>query len=60
MQKENEVEVSIIDSADELVRFGVSMPGSLAREFEAWRTKHGYPSRSPASRWTEAAYPIRQ
>jgi len=36
--------------AEELVRFGISMPASLVRELDVWRRKHGYGSRSEAVR----------
>lgn len=38
------------ESSEELIRFGVSMPAALVHELDAWRTKHGYPSRSEAVR----------
>ncbi|HLK59241.1 MAG TPA: nickel-responsive transcriptional regulator NikR [Chthonomonadaceae bacterium] len=41
---------STSEQNEELIRFGVSMPASLVRELDAWRTKHGYASRSEAMR----------
>jgi CopG family transcriptional regulator, nickel-responsive regulator len=41
---------SIGENSEELIRFGVSMPAALVRELDAWRTKHGYASRSEAVR----------
>jgi CopG family transcriptional regulator, nickel-responsive regulator len=38
------------DGADELIRFGVSMPAGLARDLDRWRTERGYPNRSEAVR----------
>ena len=35
---------------EELVRFGVSMPASIAASLDAWRVQKGYPSRSEAVR----------
>ena len=37
-------------NSDEMVRFSVSMPASLARELDLWRQTHGYASRSEAVR----------
>ncbi len=38
------------EETDEMVRFSVSMPASLARELDEWRDKNGYSSRSEAVR----------
>lgn len=37
-------------TSEDLVRFGLSMPANLVRELDAWRTTHGYASRSEAVR----------
>jgi len=36
--------------SEDLVRFGVSMPASIAASLDAWRIKNGYASRSEAVR----------
>ena len=38
------------ETDEEVVRFGISMPAGLVRELDAWRTQHGYASRSEAVR----------
>lgn len=38
------------EEAECLVRFGVSMPGGLVRDLDAWRTRRGYANRSEAVR----------
>lgn len=41
---------TVSTAAEELVRFGVSMPASIAASLDAWRIKNGYASRSEAVR----------
>lgn len=38
------------DELDELIRFGVSMPATLARDLDRWRIQRGYSNRSEAVR----------
>ena len=38
------------ETTEDIVRFGVSMPASIAASLDAWRIKNGYPSRSEAVR----------
>jgi CopG family nickel-responsive transcriptional regulator len=50
MKDEHSGSGSQLEPAEEIVRFGVSMPASIAASLDAWRTKNGYPSRSEAVR----------
>ena len=50
MRHEHEEPPLPADANDEIVRFGISMPANLVRELDAWRTQHGYASRSEAVR----------
>ena len=50
MQNERDGHEPKSESIEELVRFGVSMPASIAASLDSWRVKNGYPSRSEAVR----------